>query len=220
MGALTGKELEAINFIEYYWHLNEQFPNLEAFKQEFPNFEFEEAIKKESFRTALSNRGIEIPNGTLKQNNTGLTDAQVAAVLTVVNTADRRSFNTKIKSLGITPTRWAGWMKDEKFKKFYHGTASSEFQDALPTVQKGLLKSAEEGSPAAVKLYMELTGRAVEAEPMIRNLKLAITRLVESIQIHVKDPEILRKIEADFALISKGEAPLPIVSAVAIDETI
>jgi hypothetical protein len=203
---LTGQELRILTWIEMYWHVHKEFPSVEAFKKEYPKIDYLKFLGKQSLQRALSNRGIEIAfDGAVCKN--GLTDTQIAAILTVVNVADKRSFNMKLKTLGVTPTRWSGWMKDKKFKEFYTSTAGANFEEALPRVQDGLLRAAEQGIPSAVKLYMDLTGRTADNDPTIRNLKLAITKLIESVQNHVKDPEILRRIEADFMQISKNEEP-------------
>jgi hypothetical protein len=53
-----------------------------------------------------------------------------------------------------------------------------------------------------------LTGRYTENSGQIENIKIIIARLIEVIQVRVKDPETLRAISQDFNMILSGQSPI------------
>jgi hypothetical protein len=100
-------------------------------------------------------------------------------------------------------------MKDPKFKEYYMTVAENHFRDALPAAQEGLLRAIDKGSVEGIKYYIELTGRHTSDSAGMQNLKTVIAKLIESIQMHVKDPVALEAIATDFDAIIKGGSPTP-----------
>lgn len=199
---LSTEQLEVIAYIEEYWHRNSRFPPVGQIEKNYPEFDLVNSLTHETFRLALHNRGIKAPS---VGDAVGLTPEQVAAIVTVINIEDKRPRHVKLKELGITPARWAGWLKQVEFKEFLHDMSQTQFDDVLHIAHEGLLKAVDRGDTNAVKLYMELTGRHTPVTETQQNLKLILARVVESIQRHVKDPVLLQAIANDFELIMRGE---------------
>lgn len=199
---MNAKMLEVLGWIEEWWLRREQFPPVDALHKFYPDFDLSAALKHETFLYALDQRGIKLPSPDDK-----LTPAQVAAIATLSNFTDARSRSAKLRDLGITATQWQGWLKNKHFKEFLHELAGNNFMDNVDAVQEGLLNAARRGSTDAVKLYMEMTGRYTGQSQEVMNLKIILSRLLETIQIHVKDPAVIREIGIDFELIMTGGKP-------------
>lgn len=201
--ALSQNDKEVLSWIEAHYHAR-SFPDPQRIKNAFPHIFFsapavEKWLSQPAIRNSLANRG------TLPQAGS-LTPQQRAAILLVANLTDKRATSTKLKSLGITTTQWAAWKKDPSFKAFLYHNLNSDFDSSVDRAFSGLLSAVDKGNPRAVELYMELTGRqATENE---RNYRLAISRIVESISRHVKDPAVIAAIAADFDKIEAGQDPL------------
>lgn len=210
--AMSPEQMKVLTFIEQWWHINESFPPVGTFSKQFPDFDINESLRHEGFRLALSNRGIHAPAQVNMPGQTipnALTPEQLAAITVMVNYADTRPRGTKLKELGISTTKWAGWMKNPVFKEYLQGLTAANFQDAMYIANEGLMKAIDRGDTNAVKFYMEITGRYTQDTPALQNVKLVVAKLVEAVQRHVKDPELLRSIGQDFDALLKGEAPPP-----------
>lgn len=196
---MTAKMLEVLGWIEEWWLRREEFPPVDALSKFWPDFDLGAALKHETFLYALDQRGIRLPSPDDK-----LTPAQIAAIATLSNFTDARSRSAKLRDLGISTAQWQGWLKNKHFKQFLHELASNNFVDNVDAVQEGLLNAARRGSTDAVKLYMEMTGRYTGQSQEVLNLKIILSRLLEAIQMHVKDPNVIREIGIDFELIMAG----------------
>lgn len=185
--------LNGLTKIEEDWHRYGRFIVPEGFN-------YKEAYANEAFRRGLKNRGIEAPRTA---GPVGLSEEQLAAILTVLNWEDKRSRARKLDDLGVKAATWNGWMKQPEFRDYVMELTVNQFQDALPVAHESMIKAMDKGSVEAVKLYMELTGRSTQ--PDLVNVRLLITKLIESIQMHVKDPATLFAIQSDFEKIIKGE---------------
>lgn len=206
---MTPALVNALNKIEQDWNATGKF--------KIPSgIDIFEALENESFQRGLRNRGIVVPAHLAQATDDDilpegyLTREQTAAILTVLNFDDKRTRGRKLADLGITAAQWSGWMKDEKFNSYYMDIAERHFKDALPVAQESLLKAMDKGSVEAVKFYLELTGRHTGDTAGLQNVKVVIAKLVESIQMHVKDPVALEAIATDFDNILKGGSPQPL----------
>jgi len=203
MTPLSPLELEIVNWVEYYWHRNSEFPPLKNFIDKFgKDFSLQKLVDKQAFRNAMKNRGIALPLGA--ETPEELTSEQLAAILTVTDYLDKRTQASKLKSVGVSTTKWNGWLKNPAFKEYLHSVSSAGFTDALHTAQEGLLKRVEAGDVNAIKFYMEATGRYSGESGQLENIKVVLAKLGEILQIHIKDPELLRAIATDFQTVLAG----------------
>lgn len=201
---LSIKEFQFVNWVEQKWNLERKFPTIQMIRQRWDE-EIVQSLSEEIVIIALSNRGVKIPQiGDQPQE---LTDEQVAAVGLVLDYGDKRSHNTKLRSLGITPTKWNGWLKNETFKNYLHALSSRSLDDALHVAHTGLIHATERGDTNAIKYYMELTGRFSGDAGQEQNFKVMLQKMVETIQRHVKDPDVIRLIANDFKVIMDGGVP-------------
>lgn len=198
-------QLQFVNWVEQHWHRYGKFPTVVTIQKNFPELNVSATLAHPTFVEALSNRGIKAPLSEGIPDE--LSPEQVAAVALILDYGDKRSHNTKLRSLGITPGKWQGWLKNEVFKDYLHVLSTQNLDAALHVAHNGLINATERGDVNAIKYYMELTGRFSSDSGQNQNFRVMIQRLIESIQRHVKDPDVIRLIAADFEVIQKGEAP-------------
>lgn len=156
------------------------------------------------FLKALHDRGIALP----RPNKSNLTQEQMSAAITMANYMDDRSWNKKLKDLGISPTQWAGWIKNKEFKQFLEEVSTLDFEGNVQLAHQGLMKAMDAGKTDAIKFYLEATGRYSGQDSEVQNLRAVVSRLLDSIQRNVKDPETIQKIANEFDHIIKGEPVL------------
>jgi len=202
---LTTTELNMVSYIEQFWHSNHVFPPINDIETAF-NVEWKTAKHSPTFLLALINRGIKIPT-----ESSDLNPDQVAVVLCLSNYNDRRTRPAKLRSLGITEARFQGWIKNKQFKTFYDQMISANFDNAIDLAQDGLVKGMERGDIAAIKFYLEYTGRYNQNASETGNVKVILAKVIESIQHHVPDPAILAGIASDFEIIMNGGTPVKII---------
>lgn len=177
-------------------------------------------------RRHLENRGIKylirgepetpLGSGSKPQNkagepgiNTGvpgspnqLSDKQLAVALTLLNPFDRRSIETKLRELGVSPATYYGWMKSEIFSQYINRRAKELFGDTMPMAHAALMKNVISGDVKSLKLFYEMTGQwqGVRSNDVV-NLRSAIAQLIEIIQRRIQDPDLLKSIAADFQFV-------------------
>jgi hypothetical protein len=143
----------------------------------------------------LQNRGI-------SHQRKYFTEKQVAAISLITNIYDPRPNNAKLAAIGVTPEEYNGWMSNPDFKQELTNRADEILDNVYPDAQAALAKRVRSGDVPALKFYYEITGRA--ASPETVNLKMTVVRLIEAIQKHVKDPELLAAIAQEI----QGVAPV------------
>ena len=136
-----------------------------------------------------------------------LTQEQVACVNVLLDFSDPRTQNQKLKALGISSQQFMGWSANKQFSQYYRRRSENLLDEVgVATGHTALLKATEKGNVQAIKLMYEITGRTTTSENL--NVEYFLQRVIEVIQIHVKNPETLGAIAQDFAKLL-GETNVP-----------
>jgi len=199
---MSTQYLKIVNWAEQFYAQRKRFPPVESFLSYWPGLDVDDFLNHPAVKKSFHNRGMKTAFNRGPQD---LSDEQVAAVLTIANYDDRRSIPRKLSSLGIPVTRWNGWKRDQHFREFLHSQLVDNVEGSLDRAFEGLLRAVDKGEVTAIKYYMELTGRAPSEKE--QNFKLAVSRIVESLTRHVKDPETIKRIGQDFEMIMAGKDP-------------
>lgn len=206
---LTSTELKAIQFIESYYHRADgRFPSKVIVESNIVDFDINDALDNATFRLSLTNRGINPPVGPLTNSiadDPDISPEQLAAILTIINFEDKRTRGTKLRELGLTPSQWQGWLKQDSFRETLIQLSGANFKNAQYIANEALVKAMDRGDVNAIKFYSELTGNYKPATQQVHNIKIILARVVEAIQRHVRDPDTLRRIGEDFELILNDE---------------
>lgn len=180
-------------WVENFWHQHKRYPSPGDFIDRW-NLSLEqiELLNQSKFwLQALDRRGITRPSVA----NEELSDRQIAAIAVLTNFGDGRSEEARLASLKVTQEELQGWYSNPEFKKQLASRAEDVFHNIAPEANVALARAIKRGNFQAVKFYMEITGKA--QTPEMQNLRLAMQHLVEAVQKHVKDPEVLQAIGAE-----------------------
>ncbi len=194
--ALTASEKKLINFYELQWFLRSRVPTIEevathlGLKQVTINY----YLQRKLVIKALEDRGI-----PWKQHSQDeLTATQVAAAVTVMNMVDDRPIPDKLDQLGISPSQYYAWLNDPQFKTLVNNLADQNLGNIRPAAIAEFTKKINHGDWNAIKYWLETTGELTSSEqPQSEQL---LRMIVEIIQKHVKDPEIIIAIAQDIKL--------------------
>lgn len=196
--AMTKKEKELVNFYELQWALRTNVPTIEEVAQylKLSQVTVNYYLQRAPVIKALKQRGIPYQQHTQED----LTATQVATAVTMMNFADTRSNDEKLDQLGINATQYQAWLKDPQFKNLIDNLADQNLRNIKPVAIGELTKKINQGDWNAVKYYLDTTGALVNNEaPQSEQL---IMMIIEIIQKHVPDPEIIVAIAQDIKLAS------------------
>lgn len=195
---LTPLHRNLLNFIEHYWYQNQCYPSTPALARWAKDTDITfKAMRDLEFELSnyLGQRGI-----TQRDQTSRLTDIQLASANLILNVMDRRSQLNKLKSLGVTPTQWQGWLKQKAFADYLKNRTGEMFEENLHMAHLGLMKSVEDGNATSLKLFYEMTG-VYRSDSPVANVQVILAQIIEVIQREVPDAEIQRRIAAGFELV-------------------
>lgn len=203
---LTERQAECLTYIEQEFFLNGSVPTIDKLHEVFGNSKatIKKWMESPEFDFILTSKGIirKTPDGVL-------TAPQMMMVNMLLNIADRRSDREKCEACGINPAQLSAWRRDPTFIAYLQKRAETMFKDSDDIAYLNVIKNMQGGDLGAAKFYFEMTGKY---QPSVRhdiNIDSVMVRLIEVIQIHVKDPAILEAIAADFEAIHSGTRPTP-----------
>lgn len=218
---ITPRQWQMLTYVEQCWHAKGEFPD--------PEFIFENCNEYATIGEVLADlestdldkqfevRGIEkirVQKSATKTKtkkrptpNGNLTAEQLAAIHTVLNVADNRTFRSKLEDLGISETTFGGWLQSKKFLDYYRNKAEKALHEGLPLAHFGLIQQASRGNVKAIEFYYKLTNYYTGAESeQLMNMKVFIHRIIEIIQARIDDPVILKAISTEMlGIIGMGE---------------
>lgn len=197
MAALTKQEKDFINFVEQYWYTKNRYPTERTLIKygESVGLSIESVHKlEEKLESNLAARGI------INRTNRRLSPEQLTAINLVVNFIDKRPLDKKLEAVGVSPTKWQGWLRDQTFAEHLRYMTDEMLEVNMPAINNGLLYAAQNGSVRAAQFAYEVTGKYKKDSP-IANIQLLIIQIIEVIQKYVKEPDTLRAISADFEVI-------------------
>lgn len=127
-----------------------------------------------------------------------LSAEQLAAANLLLDFSDHRSQAAKLKSLGIPTTKYQNWLRIPAFQEYIQYRAEFLLNNTTHEAHTALLKNVQRGNQKAIEFLYEITGRYSRTQQNQQNLAVILVRLVEVIQRHVKDPDTIRAIAAEF----------------------
>lgn len=149
------------------------------------------ALAADSFREAMRLRGV----GLIETE--GLSAQQSATLNILEDFSDVRTLTAKLKAVGATRTQYNAWLKDPLFRKFYESRIESHLRDSHLMALSTIISNAENGDQKAAEKLLEINGRYNPQNAELQNARAVVGAMVEALQRHVKDPEVLKKIIDD-----------------------
>lgn len=210
-----------VDYVEYHLHLHNR-PPLPSQLSDFSHVNLEQIYHMledvhSPFNVRLERRGLPSPvseeisgvNADLDYAN-WLTPQQVAVINCITDFRDPRSVEKRLKEMGVPVLKYRGWLSNPSFKNYLISRADKSIIGHIPEVHRRVVQMAEQGDNKAQKLFYELSGRITRAPKVDLsthhttniNQSEVFVKLVEAVQRHVRDPEILAAIAKDFEAIA------------------
>lgn len=191
-----------VSWIESYYHRFKVFPNDALLMTQFGiDRERLDALQRSKlYKDALYERGIE--------KRKRLSVEQQACISVMTNFADQRSTDVKLASIGVTPEMYQGWLAHRDFQLELTARADEILPNLNADAMASFAKQVQKGNMTAIKLYFEMTGKAQSQEQV--NIRMMLTKTLEAIQSHVKDPAILLALTKDLLGESATVADIPV----------
>lgn len=155
------------------------------------------------FKASMDSRGITFNIGPGDLNSAvDITSRQQIAVAAILNLTDRRSDEKKLRDLGISTEEWSNWIQNKTFSEYLRQRSETLLNNSMHDAHVGLLRGVRSGNTKSISLYYEMTGRYNPQGDEAVNLRMFVSRVLEAIQSHVRDPETLNAIAIDLGKIA------------------
>lgn len=190
--ALSELERRVVATLEESWMKNAYIPTPAEIAESFgltPK-RASEVLISDAVVGACKSRGIPTTAAA------GLSPEQVTAINTVINPMDQRSRRKKLQDMNISAAQWAGWMRMPQFASYIKTRSESLLTDAIPEAHMALVDNVMRGEFTSIKFLYEMTGH-YDGNKQPIDLPALVQRIIEVIQVHVKDPETLLAISHD-----------------------
>jgi hypothetical protein len=201
---LQPAEKDLIKFYEVQWFMQQRIPTVqevfEYLRKTRPRLKLTTVnyyLDRWPVKKALTDRGIPF----LQHTQSELTEAQIAAATVMMNFADERPTSDKLEQLGVSSTQYYAWLNDPQFRNF---VASLEEQNKInirPSAVAEFTKKIHSGDWNAVKYYLEVTGAFKDESTQPQSAQM-VKMIIEIIQKHVKDPDVMLAIANDIIGVS------------------
>lgn len=215
---LSSQQIDFVSFVEQRFWETGSVPTVEKISEELRISAT--TIKKywedSDIRSILVGRGV-----SLLDNNTQdlLTAQQLYLANLLMNLHDKRTVREKCEEAGVTTQKYNAWMRTNSFQGYMRRRAEALFASADSDAYVSMVNAMRSGDQRAVQLYFEMRGIYNPKVQVDVNVNMVLSKVVEIIQLRVKDPEILMQIAADFEQLETGEmkaieaASQPVVEA-------
>lgn len=178
----------AMPWFEQFWHANQRYPEADEIMAFF-GCTLQQVASLNTHRfwlQALDRRGIARPGIS------GLNDKQIAAIALLTNFNLVEPVQDKLGSIGVSEEELNGWYQNPEFTDELTRRADHVLHNISSDATMGLARLIKDNDFRAIKFYFDITGKSQSPEAI--NVKQAMQILVEAVQKHVKDPEILKAI--------------------------
>lgn len=189
-----------ILYIEEFWGKFGKFPLDKDINQALGlnSAQIAELLSRKGVQASLDRRGIITSQGE------GFTAIQLAAINAYLNLSDPRGDRTKLKDIGVSMNQWNGWWRDTKFRTYVMERANDVFtNETLANAQMAVSRKIKAGDPRILKLYFDVR-RDTEQQQGISDVRQFMGEVIETIQRHIPDPDVLKSIARDFENILMG----------------
>lgn len=177
-------------WVEQYWSGKKRYPDTSAMMEHFGLTRDEVLLinTNRMWLACLDRRGIRRPDVA----EDFLSPKQMAAIALITNYHDTRHKDVKLASIGVDLEEYNGWMNDSAFKNALSARSDDVLNHVGVDANIALAQLIQAKDFRATKFYFEITGKASSPEAI--NVKQSMQILIEAVQKHVRDPEILQAI--------------------------
>lgn len=142
-----------------------------------------------------------------------LTEQQLTVANVMLDVLDKRSRLKKLTELGVSTAEYNSWLRDPLYRRYCLERSEGILEEAQPIAHLSLVDRVTQGDLSAIKYLNSMTGRYREktsagVEVNVNNIQAGsdlLIKVVEVIQRHVKDPDLLSAIGDDILKIANPE---------------
>jgi len=150
------------------------------------------------FRDALRRRGIVLTDEKM------LSQDQLAALALLTDISDRRTNGAKMAALGLNTGVLSAWMRNPVFREERSRRAREITEDSVASARERLAANVDAGDQRAIEFTMAMTGVYSPALAANQDAMKVVYAVLEAVQKHVPDPEVLRSILGEVQVAAKG----------------
>lgn len=209
---LTTTEVRVLNYVEQVFWETGLCPTPERVAEDLSTSagSVRKAYSNEVIRTQLAARGIDPEGlttvGKVIQETKALSPQQIVCANMMLNLHDKRSEREKLGLLGISSQQYHAWLRQPQFVEFLRKRGEALFSSSDFEAYKSLVRNVKAGDNKALELFFEMRGIYRKSLDININIESVLTRVVEVISIHVKDPKVLNAIANDLDNIIEAES--------------
>lgn len=206
--SFSQEQIDVIVAIEQCFWSTGQTPTTEKIQQltGVSKVSIDKYMKSDLVRESLLKRGVDLnPKKTSKL----LTLQQMNLANLMLNTHDTRSVREKLTAVGVSSQQYHAWLRTPAFSEHLQERARHMFESSDPDAYMALVGAVRNGDNRAIQLFFEMRGIYNPRTTVDININVVLTRVVEVISRHVRDPEMLQAIANDLELIELGQVPSP-----------
>lgn len=198
---LSAEEYEVLNYVEQTYYLNGMVPSAAAIAEQLglSSSVVSKFYNSEKFKSAIGARGIRLEGVSGSSSKGVLTTEQLICVQTLLDTSDTRSERKKLADLGISSQTYQGWLRDPGFAEYRRQRAENLLSEVLPDAHQALGDNVRRGDLGSIKLVYEMTGRWSSKTVGELNVEFLLMKIIEAVQKHVRDPEIVASIAEELS---------------------
>lgn len=209
--SLTGKQIAILSYCEQvYWETG-LLPTPERVCEDLSCSAqaVRAAYSNETFRAALATKGIDpvglITVGSVVSQTKALSPQQILCANMMLNLHDKRSEREKLGLLGVSSQQYHAWLRQPQFQEFLRKRGEALFSSSDYKAYKSLVRNVEAGDNKSLELFFRMRGIYKPQLDINVNIEAVLTRVIEVISTHVKDPKILNAIANEIDAVIEAE---------------
>jgi hypothetical protein len=152
---------------------------------ELPILQADELVHDPRFARALEEIGVNFKPFARLSND------QLAAIRIYLSSGGR-THASRLRAAGVSATKWAGWMRQPRFRDYIAQGGIDRINDSLVGAQMSLADRAEAGESWAVNLVFQLTG--FHDPNKVEDPRPIFEAIFEELSDAGVDEEILRRV--------------------------
>lgn len=191
----------AVGAIELEYRRQGRVPTVDEVHDSWPQIPLKtygEMYAHPGFRDALRRHGIVLSDDLM------LSQDQLAALALLTDISDRRSNGVKMAALGLNSGVLSAWMRNPVFREERSRRAREITEDSVATARERLAANVDGGDQRAIEFTMAMTGVYSPALAANQDAMKVVYAVLEAVQKHVEDPEVLRSILGEVQVAAKG----------------
>lgn len=197
----VGQFQRAVTAVDLEYRRTGRVPTVAEVHDSWPRISFERYVELyafEGFRAALRSRGIRT------HDDSALSMEQANALILLCDPTDKRTTAAKMRQLGLTYAVYQAWMANPAFKQELNRRTNENLSNIVPVAKNRLIANVEAGDQRAIEYSLAMMGVYSPQLAANQDAMRVVYAVLEAVQKHVADKDVLKAILADVQVAGKG----------------